>query len=119
MNKIKYSDLSLKGKSLQNIDSVVQAIDNIIHTRVGERLFNRDFGSRIEDYLFEPFTFAVSRMIYSELISSINRWEKRVEILSETEVNLNPDTRSYEITLFIKIKGFSDTIIHDKSLKAK
>lgn len=115
----KYSDISLSGKNLSDIDSVVASIDNILKTRIGERPFNRDFGSRLEDYLFEPYTFSVSRLILSEIISSINKWEKRAEITAGTNVIMNPDSRIYEVVLNVKIKGFEEVIQINRTLEPK
>lgn len=115
----KYSDISLSGKNLSDIDSVMASIDNILKTRIGERPFNRDFGSRLEDYLFEPYTFSVSRLILSEIISSINKWEKRAEITAGTNVTMNPNSRIYEVVLNVKIKGFEGVIQINRTLEPK
>lgn len=115
----KYSDLSLSGKNLTDIESVIASIDNILKTRIGERPFNRDFGSRLEDYLFEPYTFSVSRLILSEIISSINKWEKRAEISAGTNVFMDPDSRIYKVILNIKIKGFEEVVQINKTLEPK
>lgn len=117
--RIKFSDISKTGPNLTNVDSVVNAIENIINTRIGERIFNRQFGSRIEDYLHEPFSFAMGRLILSELMSSILKWEKRVTISPSTDVNANPDTRKYEVTLYIEIEGFSDPVLIEEEFTPK
>jgi phage baseplate assembly protein W len=50
-----YSDLenSLPGKVV-NIDSVKQAIFNLLNTTPGERIFEPELGVEIESLLFEP-----------------------------------------------------------------
>lgn len=116
----KYSDLSKTGPNLVDLDSVREAIKNIIYTRKGERGFLRDFGSRIEDYLFSPFSYSMSRQILSELVSSISKWEKRVTVTAATKVTPNFDTRKYEVSVFIKVTGLdSDINIYSTDLTPK
>ena len=118
--RVKYSDLPIKGKSVTNIDSVLQGIGTILHTRVGERMFNRRFGSRIEDYLFEPFTFVTSRLILSEILSSITRNDERVKVITKsTEVNMNFDKRQYEVVIAIEIKGLEGVHKYSENLQSK
>lgn len=115
----RYSDISKTGPNLVNIDAIYESIDNIISTRIGERPFNRDFGSRIEDYLFRPLTFSVSRLILSELISSITKWEKRVQVLSKSEVTINYDTRTYDVVLSLRVVGLDTEVEMSRTLKPK
>lgn len=119
--RYKYSDISKTGQNLTNVDSVVDSINNILHTRVGEHLFNREFGSRIEDYLHEPYSLAISRLILSEAIGAISKWEKRVKITPDSTVEManDPETRTYTIKLFLEIEGFSDVLPVEEALQAK
>lgn len=115
--RIKYADLALKGRNPTNIEAVMNGIRTILHTRVGERMFDRRFGSRIEDYLFEPYTFVTSRLILSEILSSITRNDNRVEVIaSDTKVIMNPDKRQYEVVIAIKIKGLDGIHFYDENL---
>lgn len=115
----RYSDISKTGPNLVNIDAIYESINNIISTRIGERPFNRDFGSRIEDYLFRPLSFSVSRLILSELISSITKWEKRVQVLPKSEVTINYDTRKYEVVLSLRVVGLDTEVEMSRTLKPK
>lgn len=117
--RVKYSDISKTGNNLKDIDSVLESIDNILSTRIGERPFLREFGSRIEDLLFHPMTFSTSRLILSELIASISKWDKRVTILPSTTVTMDPDNRRYNILLNIQIKGLNTPMEISKSLLVK
>ncbi|BES79821.1 hypothetical protein YerA41_178c [Yersinia phage YerA41] len=116
----KYSDISKTGPNLVDLDSVRDAIRNIIYTRKGERGFLRDFGSRIEDYLFSPFSYSMSRAILSELVSSISKWEKRVDVTATTSVTPNFDSRKYEVSVYIKVVGLDSEInIYNTELSPK
>lgn len=118
-NKLKYGDLSQVGANLKNQSAPIQAVVNILNTRIGEDPFNRLFGCRIEDYLFEPFSFSISRLILSDAVASILRWESRVTILPETDVFMDMDTRTYAFTLYMTVSGFEGVIEHTELFQAK
>lgn len=117
--RTKYSDISLTGSNTIDSNTVVAAIKNIIKTKVGERVHERGFGSNIENLLFEPFVFLTGRKILSELIYSISKWEKRVTVEGGSNVHLNPETRSYDIILNLRVKGFDDPLIFRETLSTK
>lgn len=121
MAKSKYSDLSKTGENLTNLNSVVDSVLNIINTRIGTIPFKRDFGSRIEDYLFYPYLESTTKLILSEMISSITKWEKRVTINPDSTVELSrdPDTRVYEVYLYVEIEGFPDPVLVRETLEPK
>lgn len=119
MLKYKYSDISKTGSNPKDLDSISESIDNIMKTRIGERPFNRAFGSRIEDYLFKPLSFSIGRLILSEIISSVSKWEDRVELLPETNVSINPDTRKYSVVILVKVKGLDGNLTLTKTLTPK
>ena len=65
-----------------NEQSVNQSLRNIIKTINGERLFNPDFGSQVLSSLFEPNDFFQLEQIKSSITHSINRFERRVNLIS-------------------------------------
>lgn len=117
--RTKYSDISRSGGNLVDVTAVIDAVRNILLTRVGEHPFNREFGSYIEDYLFEPFSFSTSRMILSEVIASVSRWEKRVTIIPDSDVQLDLSSRKYHLKLYVEVQGFSDVIPIEEEFQAK
>lgn len=119
MDNNKYADLSKTGTNLTDVDAVLDAISNIIHTRVGEVPHKREFGSNIENYLFHPYSFIVSKLILSDLKYSITRWEPRAEVLGLSTVSLDPDHRVYGLYLLIKVKGFENPVEYKESLISK
>jgi len=118
-SKIKYSDMSLSGPNIKEYDSVLASINNILSTRVGERLNNRKFGCRLEDYLFEPFSFTVSKLILSEVVYAISTWEKRVTILPDSNVIPDYDNRSYKLILLLDIKSLDGVYTLSKTFNSK
>lgn len=119
-SKYLYTDISKTGPNLTNVNAALEGVRNIIHTRVGEIPHNRLFGSRVEDFLFEPYSFVVSRLIFTELKYSILKWNPQIEeVLGVSSVNADPDTRSYPIYLLLKVKGFDQPVEYTESLLSK
>jgi phage baseplate assembly protein W len=116
----KYSDLSLNS-SIKPLDenAVIAAVRNILFIRIGERFFNRSFGSEIENLLFEPISFVTSRFILSEIVSSISKWDSRVEVMPESTVVADALNRRYNVTLYLQIKGLSKQISYSEVLIQK
>ncbi len=119
--RAKHADLSKTGSNLENLNAVVDAVLNIVNTRVSTIPFRRDFGTRIEDYLFYPYLESTANLILSELVSSITKFEKRVTILSDSNVELSrdPSTRKYEVFLNIEVDGFPDPVLVRETLEPK
>ena len=55
------------------------------------------------------------------MISSITKWEKRVTINPDSTVELSrdPDTRVYEVYLYVEIEGFPDPVLVRETLEPK
>lgn len=115
----KFADISKTGRNLANVDAIIDSVRNILFTRVGEVPFNREFGSFLENYLFDEFSFSTSRSILAEVTNSISRWEPRVSVAPETEVVMDQDKREYRLFLALKIEGFTDEIFIEETLKPK
>lgn len=63
-----------------NVDKVRMAIRQILGTRIGSRVIDRDFGSDLRNMIFVPIDeVSVARLRFA-LTEAIQRWEKRVEI---------------------------------------
>ncbi len=84
-------DFPLRFDHKQQIGTVVtsnagERINDSIHlilaTRVGERLFNPEFGSRIPELVFEPNTTVLHRLLKMYTVGALERWEKRINILA-------------------------------------
>jgi len=75
-------------------DSVRESIRVILLTELGERVMLPDFGAGLRRYLFEPNTTPVHRLIEEAITSSLERWERRVELQS---VDVEPDPANPEV----------------------
>ncbi len=67
-------------------DHIHESILQIIGTRPGERFMNPEFGSKLNDLVFEQNDQVLKSLIRHYIIEAINRWEKRVRI---TEVSFD------------------------------
>ena len=87
-------------------DSIFQ----ILHTRKGERFFNREFGSNLHLLVFEPNDDILKDLIDIEVREAIEKYEPRVEIL-KTEVYIQGNQISVSITYKIKETQQEDFLI--------
>jgi len=102
-----YSDInqSFLTNKIYDLDSVKQSILNILLTRKGTRIFNSQFGSNLEDYLFEIQDEATEFAAKNEVIRAINKWEKRVELDTMNTTVARMDSHTYLIKLVYIVKG--------------
>jgi len=103
-----YSDLSLSSPTiLTNLDSVYQAVESVLQTAQGERLFRPDYGADLERILFELGDEESETLIFHQIHSSL-RDEPRVFLNGETTVEFDPDTHTYDLELWFDVHGLQD-----------
>lgn len=68
-----------------DIDAIKNSIKNIILTPLGTRPFKPDFGSNVSKLLFEPADDFTAYAIKNEIITSLDKWEKRIR---DVQVNV-------------------------------
>lgn len=61
-------------------EHIRESILQILGTRPGERFMNPEFGSRLNDLVFEQNDEVLKGLIRHYVIDAIRRWEKRVVI---------------------------------------
>lgn len=108
-----YSDINqytpTTKETLPDVESVYQSINNILTTRVGERFFNPEFGSELEELIHEPMDETTVAEIYSYVIHAIERWEPRVRLnYAYCTVEPNYDEQRYDVVLAFTILGFEE-----------
>lgn len=62
-------------------DLINQSLSLIIGTRIGERYNNNEFGSSVQDLVFEPNDIILKDLLYYSVVTAIQRWERRITIL--------------------------------------
>ena len=85
---------------IRDANSIRQSVMNIVLTIPGEKPFNRTFGTRLEDSLFDNFNYADTLEIQVEIRKTIERFEPRVQVedivLSDTPFNeIEPFVRGH------------------------
>lgn len=82
-----------------NIESIKQAVRNLVLTDKYERVRNFDFGTDIKRYLFENFDKITQIELKQKIEAAIKRFEPRVNV-EEVIVDPSEDTN----TLFVTIR---------------
>lgn len=68
----------------RGVDKINQSIRLILTTRLGERVMNPEFGSRVPDCLFMPDDMALRDLLYIYAARALARWEPRISLTSVT-----------------------------------
>ena len=89
---------------LRNERAIMRSVRNIVETAPGEKFFNPEFGSDVRSQLFELIDFGSAGAIRSQIIESINNYEKRVDNV-KVFVLPKPDSNAFEVTINYNIIG--------------
>jgi phage baseplate assembly protein W len=76
-------------------EAIKNSIRNIFSIRKGDKLLNPEFGSSLEQYLFEPVSEVYARAIADDILNTLETYEPRIEV---TKVTIVPkqDDNQYE-----------------------
>lgn len=90
-------------KVMTDEDAVVNSLSNIFGTMQGQRRMLPEFALPFFNILFEPIDEQTAYLIGNEMLSAIQKWEDRIEVLN---VNVYPDEDNlqYVITLTFKLR---------------
>ena len=93
--------------ALKNQNAIARSLKNIVFTLPGEKFFNPDFGSRISASLFENLNDVTASIIVDEIISSVERFEPRVQLLQPDGVRAFPnfDNNTFDVLIGYEIIG--------------
>ena len=90
--------------TIKNEDAIKRSVKNIIFTIVGEKPYSPDFGSRINDSLFELTTSLSEISISEQIISSLRNFEPRIDNV-EASVSILADSHEMNCTVQYEIVG--------------
>lgn len=76
--------------SAHNHAHIHQSIEQILGTRIGERLMRPDFGSRLHELVFELNDHVLKAMIRHHVGDALRKWEKRI-VLTQVVFDDDPD----------------------------
>lgn len=65
------------GGHVEGWPAVAQSIFTILTTRIGSRVFRRDFGSRLPELIDAPMNDAGRLAVYVAVADALDRWERR------------------------------------------
>ena len=93
--------------ALKNENAIARSLKNIVFTLPGEKFFNPDFGSRISASLFENINDVTASIIVDEIISSVERFEPRVQLLQPDGVRAFPnfENNTFDVVIGYEIIG--------------
>ena len=90
--------------------AVAQSIKGLLLTRRGERPFQPDLGSGLQDLLFEPLDYGSGALIKKEIIETLNRYEPRMSI-KNLNCYVDSANNGYEVELQYVIIGREDRAV--------
>lgn len=64
-----------------SIEKVRMAIRQILGTRIGSRIMDRNFGSDLRDIVFDPINEVTATRLRLAVTEAIERWERRIEVM--------------------------------------
>lgn len=94
---------------VSSIYAINQSIYIILSTRVGERFFLPEFGTRLYEYLFEPNTYIVKDLVRDEILRCLKMWEQRIENIQVTVTDKNDEGNYLICTIDYKVKDTMET----------
>ena len=92
--------------AIRDEDAIKRSVKNIIFTILGEKPFEPNFGSVINDALFDLDTNLNDIRIQDEITSSLKEYEPRISNIIVT-VTVAPDTNEMNCTVQYDIVGLS------------
>jgi len=110
------TDINKNGSLIKDEQAIINEIDNLFSIRVGELAFNREFGTYLEDYLFEEFTFRILTAIKMEIRRAINRWIKNVTI---ENIEVNYDELNGVLNILINLIYNNKKVVYEKTIGVK
>ncbi|ESA38838.1 gpw gp25 family protein [Leptolyngbya sp. Heron Island J] len=92
----------------QGTRNLEEAISIILRTRLGERVYRPNFGSRLSELAFEPMNTETLSLIRLYVREAIELWEPRIDLI-DILTEPDPSTGQVNITILYQPKGSYDT----------
>lgn len=120
MPEIRWTDVSYQGlpQNSEGYSALQEAVNNIINTTPGERLFTPWFGCDLENLLFEPIDTITATRIRVKMIACIQDSDPRIRVdRSQSTVQASPDDNRYDVKLVLQILGVGQPGVFSFSLE--
>ena len=95
---------------VKNDNAIKQAVKNLILTVPGEKPFQPDVGSRVNELLFEPLDPFVVDALRDEIINTIKQHEPRVDL---QKVQVQPIYTQNRVNISVQYKIVGLPIVED------
>lgn len=97
---------------VNDYDAIANQIYNILSTTIGERIFEPEFGSNLDEFLFSPTDVTTAWLIENEIYRALGRWMPRIEIVrNQTRAIPFPSERYFDVSIYYRIIGIESTDI--------
>lgn len=89
----------------EDVQAIRNSLYNIFSTKKGQKLLNPNFGSSLEQFLFENITPTVGEMIGNSILNALESYEPRIDVLA---VNVYPqqDLNQYRVQVVFSFLNF-------------
>ncbi len=95
--------------TLTDSDSIKQSIKNLVMMGSHDKPFHPEIVSGVQQYLFEPATDVVSKLIEKGIESVIRNYEPRVDLLGAV-VLPDEDNGRYDVTIVYEIVNSTEPV---------
>jgi uncharacterized protein len=85
--------------------NIEESIMIILRTKLGERLYRPDFGSRLSELVFEPLNTETLLLIRIYIEEALSMWEPRIIL---KEVRADPDPIRSKVNIIIEYQPKND-----------
>jgi phage baseplate assembly protein W len=99
VNPLNYDLIAIKNET-----SIARSIRNLVLTQPGERFFNQNLGSKVNQSLFENIDSISASILRDEIQNTINNYEPRVSLIS-VDVTPNYDDNEFDVVVKYNIIG--------------
>lgn len=116
-NKYLYSDLHLDFtnpvdtdvKADYDMNAIRNSIKTLFNTLPGQNLLNPDYGLNLLQYLFEPVSSTIARIIGAKIVKDVTIYEPRIRV-QNVNIDINPDEQMYIVTLSISVPSLNKNV---------
>ena len=93
--------------ALKNNNAIARSIRNLVLTVPGEKPFNQNIGSRVNELLFESLDLITATQIKGEIEYTIRNFEPRVK-LEKVVVTPDFDGNAFDCQITYEVIGISE-----------
>ncbi len=90
--------------AIKNQTAIARSLRNLVLTAPGERFFNENLGSNVNNLLFENMDDVTASSIKDEIENTIKNYEPRVKLL-RCEVSPNFESLEFDVVIRYQIIG--------------